>query len=448
MYKFFSFIILLAMYIALSQTFVIAQEAITLKDAVKIALENNNELLAMKNSLSATERDIGIARSLLMPKLKMDETFVSTNNPGQVFALKIDQRRFTSSDLNGAPDTFNNPGIINNFMTGIAVEQPIFLKKANVGINMAKKEYSAQGYEYLRKQEELILEVSQAYLIVSTSQEYINVADKAINDAKEHLRIADIKYQNGTGLYSDVLRANTALTEAQQNFITAQKNSNLAKRTLGLLLGKTDSVDIIDTVPDIAIQDSAYYDSVSLYRNDIKSMELKVENANNNIKFTEADYFPTIGAGGGYQLYDHRAPFAFEGHNYTVSGSMKWDAFDGKKRKYEKLKAQDKFAEAQQYLEGFKKSVSYKVFESLQEIEEAKKNLELSNAALLSAEEGKRLVLKRWENSLSPFVELMDTQTNLDRARANVIKSQNNYKSALLQLSFESGTIFKDLGIN
>lgn len=425
-----------------------AQEGLCLKDALKISLENNNELVAMKNSLSATERDIGIAKSLLMPKIKMDESFISTNNPGQVFALKIDQRRFTSSDLAGAPDSFNNPGIINNFTTGIGIEQPIFIKKANVGIEMAKKEYSSYGYEYLRKQEEVALRVAQSYLSISTAKEYINTSNKAINDANEHLRIANVKYESGTGLYSDVLRANTALTESQQNLVTAEKNLNVAKRALGLILGKQEIIDVADDVPEITLQGSDYYNNVSLYRNDIKSMEIKVENAKNNIKFAESDYFPTIGAGAGYQLYDHRAPFAFEGRNYIASAAMRWDAFDGKKRKYEKLKAQDQLAEVQQYLEGLKNNVSYKVFESMQKIEEAKKNLELSEASLISAEEGTRLVLKRWENSLSTFVELMDAQTNLDRARANVIKSRNDYKFALLNLSFESGTIFKDLGIN
>lgn len=440
-------VVLIAIYLIVSQS-AIALDRLCLNDALKIALENNNELVAMKNSLSATERDIGIAKSFLMPKLKMDETFISTNNPGQVFALKIDQRRFTSSDLAGAPDSFNNPGIINNFTTGIGIEQPIFIKKAHVGIDMAKKEYSAQGYEYLRKQEEVALQVAQSFLSINTAKEFVKIANKAIDDANEHLRIANIKYASGTGLYSDVLRANTALTEAQQKLITAGKNLNVAKRALGLILGKQEIIDIADNVPEIAIQDLDYYNNVSLYRNDVKAMEIKVENAKNNIKYAESDYFPTIGAGAGYQLYDHRAPFAFEGHNYTASAAMRWDAFDGKKRKYEKLKAQDRLAEAQQYLEGLKNNVSYKVFESMQKIEEAKKNLELSESSLKSAEEGTRLILKRWENSLSAFVELMDAQINLDRARANVIKSSNDYKQALLNLGFESGTTFKDLGIN
>ena len=117
------------------------------------------------------------------------------------------------------------------------------------------------------------------------------------------------------------------------------------------------------------------------------------------------------------------------------------------KSKNEKLQAKDRVAEAQEYLEGFKNQITYKIYESCQNLEEAQKNLELANSALITAEEGKRLVLKRWESSLSPMVDLLDAQINLDKARADVVKTTNDYKVALISLSFESGILFKDLGI-
>ena len=414
---------------------------VSLEDAVKLGLQDNHELQAIKNALSATEREIGIARSNLMPKVKFDESFISTNNPAQVFALKLNQTRLTSQDFAGAPDSFNDPGSITNFLTAISLDQPIFDRKSNIEIAMAKKEYSAQGYEYLRKQEELAAKIAQTYLMVSTAQEFVKVAQQGLYDAKEHLRIAQVRYKNELGLYSDVLRSQTAVIEAEQNLVSAHKYVNVSKRGLGLLLGKQESVDISDAVPEISLKNSDYYSRLSIWRNDIKAMEIKVENAKNNIKLAESDIYPTIGAGASYQLYDHRAPFALGGHNYIAGASLKWDIFDGNKTKYEKLKAKDKVAEAQQHLESLKKSVLYKVYESYSSVEEALKNLELANSAVKSAEEGKRLVLKRWGNSLSPFVDLMDAQTNLARARANVIKSRNDYKSALIKLSLESGLL-------
>jgi outer membrane protein TolC len=80
-------------------------------------------------------------------------------------------------------------------------------------------------------------------------------------------------------------------------------------------------------------------------------------------------------------------------------------------------------------------------------VEEAQKNVELAESSLRTAEEGTRLVKLRYQNSLSPFVDLLNAQVNLDRTRANLVAKRNEYKLAIATLSFESGTILEDLGI-
>ena len=422
--------------------------ALSLKEAINCALQNNNELKALSSSLSAQQREIGIAKSNLMPHLKFDEIFVSTNNPALDFALRINQKRFTSGDLDNAPGSFNNPDTINNFLTAITLEQPIYYRKSFVGLDMAKKEYSGQTYDFFRKQEEVAFNVSKTYLSAITAQKYVSVAQKTVIDSKEHLRIARVRFKTGLGLYSDVLRTSTAVTKAEQNLVSTNKNLSLAKRALGLLLGQQTSVVINSIVPQLSLKNIDYTNTAIASRNDIKSLEAKVENAKNNVKFAESDYFPTVAGFGSYQLYDHRAPFAAEGHNYIAGAAIKWEVFDGLKTKNKKLQAKDRVAEAEEYLEGFKNQIAYKIYESCQNVVEAQKNLELASSALKTAEEGKRLVLKRWENALSPMVDLLDAQVNLDKARADVVKTTNDYKIALISLSFESGILFKDLGID
>ena len=63
---------------------------------------------------------------------------------------------------------------------------------------------------------------------------------------------------------------------------------------------------------------------------------------------------------------------------------------------------------------------AFQVFESFLGVEEAGKNSELAKSALVTAEEGQRLVRIRYENSLSPLVDLLDAQMSLDQARTKV----------------------------
>lgn len=440
LFIFFSFLILVV-----AQNVNAAEKHLSLIEAVKLAMENNHEIKASRNSLSAQKEDIGVARSFLLPKITFEERFMRTNNPPSSFSIKLNQERFAQTDF--AVISLNNPKPINDFQTSLSFEQPLFVRKAYIGLDMSKTEFSAKGEDFIRKKEDIAFRVVQTYLMVHTAKEHVKVAEKAVEDAKEHFRIAELRYKTGLGLYSDTLRASTAVTDAEQRLVSAQKNLNIAKRALGLLLGMTESVDSDDESPEFTVMSADYYTNASMTRKDIKSLELRYENAQNSIKLAESGYLPMLGVGGFYQLNDHRRPFGSEGDSWQLTAFLKWELFDGTKREYERSKATYKAAETEEYLNGLKKAVAFKVYEAYLGAEEARKNVELSRAALKTAEEGKRLVKIRYENALSPIVDLMDAQVSLDHTRAGLVAKENEYRLAIINLSYESGTILKDLKI-
>lgn len=425
----------------------VQEHQLDFKEAIVVALENNQELMGMKEALSASEKDIGISRSYLIPKVRVGEDFVTTNNPAQVFALKLNQTRLSSADFAGAPGTFNSPGNITNFLTYGLIEIPVFNKPSLVALKMAKVQYSANAYVYMRKQEELIKNVAQKYLQIGTAQEYIKVAQQGLKEANEHLRIANVRYRSELGLYSDVLRAKTEVSEAEQRLVTANKNLSVAKRSLGFLLGTKQSIEISNITPILDLKAVDYYKSYMPQRSDLRALEINVENAKNGVRLAQADWFPTLNLNASYNLYNNSYPFGAEGNNYIAGAFLHWDAFDGMKRNYETKKANNKVKEAQFYLESLKNAIDFKVFEAFASVQEANKNYELAQIALTSAEEGNRLVTKRWQASLSPFVDVLDSQTNLDRARANLVRSNNDLKAQLITLYFESGVLKQELAL-
>jgi outer membrane protein TolC len=100
--------------------------------------------------------------------------------------------------------------------------------------------------------------------------------------------------------------------------------------------------------------------------------------------------------------------------------------------------------EVSELLVGLKKEVLFRVYEAYLGVEEAGKALELARARERAAEEGRRLVKVRYENSLSTVVDLMDAQAALDAARADVAGKQNDYLVAVSELKYRSGLILED----
>ena len=422
-----------------------ADEVLSLQEAMEKALRDNHQINAFHNSLASQKEDIGIARSSLMPKLTLEERFLRTNNPTFVFMSKLNQGRFTAQDFDVA--ALNDPSPENDFQTSLSVFQPLLAMQASIGVDMSETAYAAKKEEYFRKQEEIILQVSQNYFMAQMAEEYINVAEKGVEDAKEHLRIAQVNFNNGLGLYADTLRASTAVTEAEQKLVSARKNYRIAQRSLGMLLGLEDSVSTTQENISLPLHDLEYYTSHARERRDIQSMQHHFENARNNLRMNEAAYVPTLGVGSSYQLNDKDIPFGSDGESWQVFALFSWELFDGTKRHHEKQKARYLIEETREQLERLMDGAAFQVFESFLSVEEAQKNAELAKTSLATAEEGQRLVRLRYENSLSPLVDLLDAQVSLDQARADVIVRKKEEQLATLKLCFESGILFQELGL-
>jgi outer membrane protein TolC len=319
--------------------------------------------------------------------------------------------------------------------------------QASIGVDISRTAYAAKREDYFRKQEAVALQVARAYLMTQMAEEYIAVAQKGVVDGSEHLRIAQASYKNGLGLYADTLRAATAETEAEQKLVSAEKNFKVAQRSLGLLLGLEQSVQTNAEALDIMLHDLDHYTRSADARRDIHSMQLHFENARNNLKLNNAAYIPTLGVGSSYQLNDEKTPFGSDSESWQVFALFKWELYDGSKRRHEKQKAHYQLAETRENLAQLMDAVTFQVFESFLGVEEARKNSELARSALATAAEGQRLVRLRYENSLSPLVDLLDAQVSLDQARTNVLVRQKEQQLATLKLCFESGIILQELGV-
>jgi outer membrane protein len=423
------------------------ERKLSLRAAVDLAMKNNHQIKGFAYAVSAAGEDVGIARGNLLPNVALEENFTRSNLPAYVFSSKLNQGNLTSADFAGAPSTFNDPGYFNNYQTVFAVEQPIFEQKSSIGVTMAKDEFAARGQEFERKKEQIVFNVIQAFLMVETAKEEVNVTLKAVSDANEHLRIANLRYETKLGLYSDTLRASTAVSDARQKLVSAQKNLDLAKRTVGMLLGRRESMDTDGDVPAIELKSMEYYTSVALSRKDLKAMQTRMDNANKNIDLVKSAYLPVLGVRGAYQLDDQDAPFGAEGSSWLGTIFLRWDLFDGLRREHESSKARHQAGQVRENLLELENAISYKVYEAYLSVNEAAKNVELSQAALKDAAEGRRLVTSRYENSLSPLVDLLDAQTMLDNARAGAVAKENEYRLSLANLSYESGTIIRDFNL-
>ncbi len=417
-------------------------EVLTLKEAIKIALKDNPQVKAFTWALEADrEKELSI-KSRYFPTLSLEERFMRTDSPTYAFMAKLNQERFSQSDF--MIDAINNPDAINDFQTTLSFKQPVFVPRLIEGIKISKKSVESSSLKLKHIKEKVTRDVMKSYLGVLIAKEYVEVAKKAINDRKEHKRLAEVRYKTGLGLYSDVLRAEVALKDAEKGLLSAENNLDTARRMLALVLGRTEPVDVDDSEINLTLKEIKYYILASEDRYDLRSLKKALEMAQEAVKLEQSTFLPEVGVGGSYQLNDHNTPFGSEGHSYNIMAFLRWNFLDFT-RKHRTSMASLKARQLSENIDGLKKQILFNINRAYNNVVVKKKNIELYEAAVKDAQEAVRLVQVRYKNALSPMVDLLDTQLMLDQSRAKLVQAKKEYEMALIDLYFESGMLYKEV---
>ena len=127
---------------------------------------------------------------------------------------------------------------------GITVDIPIFEGGRTDARVREERSRLAAAQEYLRKLElKIRFDVETAILSISANRERVRATEKAIEQAKESLRIERQKYVLGKGSITDVLDAQSALLDAQTSYYRVLADYNTSISELRLAVGERIGVE-------------------------------------------------------------------------------------------------------------------------------------------------------------------------------------------------------------
>lgn len=418
-------------------------QAITMRAAIGEALSNNHNLKAAAFENSAAEFKIKASRASFFPQLLFEEAGVYTNSATKSLMMRLDEGRLSlAGDL-------NHPTASGDFRTALLLEQPLFDLRIGSALAAAKKEQEKSGLAMQRRREEVAYQTVSAYLDVQRNKTKLQLAEYALRDAREHQRLAVVRSGAGVGLRSDELRARTYVSEMEQQLISAGNNVEIARLRLALAVGRApgEKLDISGEyqAPSLKWTEAELLQRAFLERAELKEKQASVEQAELGLASARNGYWPTAHAVGAYQMNDHATPFGRENDAWAVGATLRWEIFSGGRSGNETDRAAVLKSSAQEYLAEQRQEVGLQVTESYLRREALGKRLEVARHAVLEAEEGVRLLSRRFENSLALMVELLDSQTMLNRARGDVAENEAEYTKAWVRLLFVSGILLKEM---
>jgi outer membrane protein TolC len=236
------------------------------------------------------------------------------------------------------------------------------------------------------------------------------------------VRLAQVRYEGGGALKSDLLSLGVRLAQAQEDLVRARNNHLLALAALANLLGADpDSQLILIAGDDVKAQVPAVYAQGVLLaldqRPELKKVRQQVVSARLALAAAQAEYLPRLDAQATYYWDDPQAQYEGSRTNYTYGLLLNWDIFTGLSTVKENEKARAALREMLAADRKATQNIQLDVKSAYLGMAESLARLEVSQAAVEQAEEALKLVGRQYEGGAADVTRYLDAELNLNAAK-------------------------------
>ena len=421
-----------------------AQEALSLEEAVRLALDHNPALRAADAAEGGASERVAAARGGYFPEVNYSESFQWGNNPVYVFGSLLQQHRFQASNFD--LPSLNRPDALTNFSSQLTAEHVVF------DGNKARDRWrSAQlGLEMTREQQrqarmDVLAAVAGAYYGAVLARENHQVAEEALATAEADLERALALRQAGMTTDADVLSLRVSRSEQQERLIRAENDFELAQARLNdwmgapLTAGYTFSSSLR---PAPAVEmDMPQAEAQALeQRPEALQAKIALNLAQAQGRLAQAELLPEIKVMGTFEA--SRQGFASRGgSNWMTGATLRWNLFRGgedRARRAETSFLQTQRVEEQRQVSS---ALRLEVRQAFLSLEAANRRMDVGEAAMAQAEESHRITANRYDAGLANVTELLNSQTSWSEAKTRYLAAVFDQRVATIMVEHAAGTL-------
>ena len=427
----------------------------TFPEAVQEVISANPEMKVAKARMMQAQSALGKAKASEMPQINFSVTGSYSNNALNVFGMKLQQRQAALSDFgfDGAtaaafgsgnythqPDALNNPGSHSDMNTRIEVLYPVYNGgKVESYQNQAREMIDAAGNGEVAVEQYLTFGVYQAYEAVHAARSFIRVAEQAKKTAEEFVRTTENFVRQGVLVRSELLSARVNASAADVALAQAKGKEHMALDGLRILmgLGAEAEIDVAERL-DIVLPKSDLQAIIEDAVNNNPQLAAQRKQATSSmfaVDAARADEKPSFNLMARQDWNDDS--IGFDSSSYTVAGVFSWKVSDFGLTENSVKMAQAEAEQKQAETASMENEVKFEIMQAWRRLGVAKEQVASSKLTVEQAEEAQLLVQKRYENGVATFTELLAAQTQLDKARAELVASEFevNVQKAKLRLA-------------
>ncbi|MCX5717257.1 MAG: TolC family protein [Nitrospirae bacterium] len=415
----------------------------SLEDLYRIALERSERIKISEEDLFIAQKGKDKAVAALMPKLSGFGNYT-----------RYTEDRYNSSSALIQPEDSKS--------WGVRLDQSFSLSGRELtAFNISKGNIEKNRYDLHAVKEEYLLSVSDAFYVVMRAKKALDIAKANVERLTKYRDAAAVMLKVGELTKTALLRAEAELAGAQSEEIKTKNALDLAKVVLARIVGITrdynlkdsgqPSVDnLLSQEPDLVTascqpEPMNCFKTIALSeRVELKGLELQKKIGQEQVKYTQGSYWPTLSVEGVYSRKDED-PAASTLNRESAYGGLKISIpiFEGGLRTAEVKEAEARQRQAALLYEDKKKSIDIEVESAYLDLITQKGIMEKFRAQLAFAEDNYNAVSKQFKFGLASSIDVIDANTLLVTAERQLADAQYNYKLSDLRLKRAAGILLK-----
>jgi outer membrane protein TolC len=420
------------------------QAALTLDEAISLALAQNDRLGVADAGVAEAEAGIQGAKSSRLPQLGLDASFSRTTNPTLVFSNKLGQGDLTAADLD--LDALNDPDALNNFQGLFSIHQPIYTGGATRGqLDGATAEHQAAIAGRERTRQEVVGQVIGAYTDAILAGNQLDVARESLATARANVKLVTDLREAGLVVESDLLQARVRETEVHELVARSESAVEISRAALNMAMGRDldTPIDLPGSVTVTTAQEEALDDLILdalAHRPDLRAGRDHLRASENGMRSARSGHRPDVGVTGLAEANSAELTGNY-GTNWSVFVGARFKLFDGKRTNTRVRQAAERRNRARLENELLERSIDLEVRKAFYDRVTARKRLEQATAAVDMARESLRMVQDRYGEGLTTLVELLESETRLTRAQTRDVAAKRDVLLAQAQLDLAVGRL-------
>lgn len=432
-----------------------SRRALTLQDAVAMALRQSRELEQALLALEVAEGQVGEAWGNVFPKVNADAVYTrSLSIPGTFMPKAI-----LDPDAEPGEMVLLRFGQDNTWNFQMRAEQPLFQAAAFLGVGAAGRYRALQGEMVRGVSQQVVTRTRIAFYDVLLAREAVRLSENSVRRVREVLDDTRARQRAGLASEYDVLRLEVELANLEPNLRRSRNALEAARRTLAVELGLEDpeAVEVVGSLaeldPSLSAKSTGAEDGAVVldggvpiesmtadeivqlaiaHRSDLRQLELTESLREAELKVEWSEYLPKVFLYGTYSIAAQHdgSPVFFGGaeaarsYGRQVGIQVTLPLFSGMQRP---ARIQQKRAALRQVQTQFDLMVAHAENEVRTLLDQALEAEQRAAAQRLAVEQAQR----GFEIASSTYAQGLGSQLEVTDAEVALRQSEFNYAQAL-----------------